>query len=540
MGARRTNLIRTLVALVACGALVIAAGAAGAGATTAIGPQAWSATADGRGVDISVGLPAGAVSGDVGPGSVGDQIGGSHVDGEWVLAGVHGHATAQTFGDSTSQMAGMPRASVGLDDPDQSTEFQRKDAGPLHVSAGEVAASAARGDAAMRGISASGSSRAAGVRVVLADLGLDDAQRQQVEQGIDTLLAVLYGGASTSDPVPPEVRDQIGAGIIPALQSQLDTARKTLADNGVDAAKLTGLDFKLPRITRDQILERPLVSAEAVRSGTTIRQGTAHMPGFDGNLEGYRVIESTAQVAGLDILGGLVHLDKLTVTVGVAVNGKPKQAVLRTPERTIAGLRIGDARIDVGDPSTLQGLRVNGRNLHDTLTQADALLAEQTQGARDAVKSATGTEVPMPNLTETVEGLYAQLITQVLGLGVSFPAVLQDVQDGIIDKGTVKLPTGETREDKEAFQVANQSVTGMLIDVRPLGGTGGLPTISMGIGSLQARAGVNVPLSVLGKRITRCANGPCNPRTGVPTDLFTMGGLLLLGSAILLKRFALR
>ncbi|MBI4730170.1 MAG: hypothetical protein HY775_11860 [Acidobacteria bacterium] len=476
---------------------VVALGAALPASATKIPLDTWSGRAYGSAVELSIQLPA-AIQGafqthDLSVPSFRDRVVSSTAEAQWrwgEAGETIGHGIGELL-DSTGTIGAevgdkAPRAEVKLGEPDASGNMAKNDEVPgVSVGAGEVSASAKKLGAKV--INSAGNARIANFRITLGDLLAQlPAGRDEINGAIDSLLGVLYGGAA--NPTPLE------GGVIGQLQVQLDAAKKALADNGADLEKVTGLVLRFPTITRENLIDRPLVSIESITSTSSVTDGA-------GDLAGYKVTKARSVVKVASLLGGLVRIETLISEASVAVNGKPHQAKVLPAVQKVIGLTVGSNLVEIGDFSKLTGIKINGKNV-------------------DLTKLGVPAEV-----VAAISGLYETLLTDVVGLAVSVPAVSQGVEETLVRQKAHQYVTALN------LRVAPLSQPVMGVDLSAVSAV--LPTMDLKFSTANAEAG-STPLDVLPKCV-----GVCNPVTGVPTNLAFVFGPALLGAAILLRRFAL-
>lgn len=486
------------------------------------GFRGWAGKAAGTVVDLNVGLPPAilaaldenGVASPVGDAIV-DVISSSSVEAERTEDTLVGIARSFVFdpegtiGGIVDEVAGpVPFAEATLDDPPARAALASVNNTGISVGISEVTARASQ----LSGMNADvrADSALARVSVTLGEL-LDSlpAGGAEARAAVRTLLAVLYGGDGNPaasvlpDGVVGEINNQIGA-----IEGLLESNDDLLESNGFDASDLVkALEIRLPTLTEEDLLDNPLVSFGKLVTGTSVTAPET------GDLAGYKVASATASVLDLEILAGLVSADLIQAEAGVAV--KVGEAKTLEPVQRIVGLSIGDGTITLDSLDLRNGLKINGQSLSEFIEQLPAGLGDEVNGALD-----------------TVLGLTEQLLGM-LGVSISTPPPVSDTEAG---------------DDGQSWR-ASQDVTALLVSVHPLAGasTGvgevdaalaqvrdALPTVDVKLSTASAKAGINVPLVILGECI-----GQCNPSTGVATNVMTLTAGLLIAAAVLLKRFAL-
>lgn len=469
--------------------------------------NAWSGLANGDVIGLSIKLPAVVESaletlnlqGTI-PGTISDTIVTSRADAQWnfLKPRAAGRGVAElldtrngTIGKALKDLLVIPRADVKVGEEAVERAIAKIDAIPgVELGAGEVAASAR--NSAVKVVDSSGDSSILNLKVTLGEIlsVLPQGVQDQINAAIDSLLALLYG----SDTNPEPIRD----GVVGALQTQLDAAKEALKSSGVDVEGATGLDLTIPEITRADLLEKPLISIGLIQSTSKVYDGT-------GSLAGYKVAKARSLVKDISILGGLVHIEALIAEAGVATNGNAGEAKLFPPVQKVIGIRVGTNNITTDDPTRLENIKINGQSIDLTKLGVPA------------------------DVADAISGLYETLLRDVVGLQFTTPAVTQGIEEHPLRAQGVR-------------QRAFQNVTALNLRVAPLSEpvlgqdlsqlAALLPTLNVKFSTANA-AMSNVPL---GDR--RCISD-CNPDTGVPTNLYVVFGPMLLGAAIVVKRFVL-
>lgn len=476
------------------------------------GTDDWGGVADGDVVTLDVQFPqtiASVLEDHDLPGTIHDEVSSANAQASWeddsndassaVGEMLATDGTIAGIVQEVQNLVDLPNAKASCgDSPHSDSLVPSVDADGLHVGVGESSAAV---DCDGSDIDAKGDASVNKVSVTLAGL-LPDEVEGTVRGAVDTLLGLLYGGEANP------ASDVFEDGLVGELNSTLGGIMDTLAADpvNIDVEDITGLDLSIPTITSEDLLDKPLVSIGQIVSETHV-----------GEENGYKIAEATSYVEDIDLVGGLVQVDVLRANAKVAA--KSGDAKVLGKGTTIARIKIGDNVIEVGGfDNLLDDVTVNGKSLREIvkdLPQGDVLEAQLDQA----------------------QALLGEILA-LLGVTIDTPGCSGDDQ--------VEIGDDSAR--------AHQDCTALLIGVHPTQGAnnlGGiefsaavvealdtvrelLPTVDLKVSTASADVGINVPTVVLGRCI-----GECNPTTGLPTNLFVWLGPVLLGVAVLTKKFVL-
>jgi hypothetical protein len=343
-----------------------------------------------------------------------------------------------------------------------------KDLGLIKVGVGEITSSVAP-DSATSGLTSSSSSSLASLKVGLAALPTDLPLKADLKSVVNTLNDTVDGTQS-----------QLGVVVDNALKTLDETTQGATAEVTAQVkavkAELTTLLDSLQQTIGSLSADTDLVRLSLLESTENITRAGAMV-----------TAKATSGVGGLDILGGLVHLDAVRTESVSSANGS-KGAAAADTLTTILGLKV----------SNVLDLKLTSNGLEGTV-----LGNQLPAAAKDAVNT----------VISTVNGLLAT--------------------------AGVQIVNGKTEKDVDANgQYARSSSEGVGIVVNPLHATKPLVSVQL------VPAGTAVNAAIVNRNNTShvpAANQPPSvrtplARTGAELPLFALFGLGFAGAAMVVRR----
>lgn len=413
-GARLTSLA------LATGTLVVASGVGSAHALDI--PSVFGGVANASAIHVEVNLPIALPIGNSGQSitSIIQDI--SAVTGNTALGGsspvavakaVLGNGNVVLLSDLLNKVANSSLLSK-LDDTAGILAPTDILGGLIHVGIGNVVSHVAP-EATASTLTSSSSSRLAELKISLGNLlptgGLSSGGVAQLGDVLNTVTDTVNGALNNA---LPTINNALG--VLGASSTKSDAAATPggLASLGAVTGLVSGLPNALSAATdllgtSGNILTLGILDA----SNKITRAGAAVTS------------EAAAGVAGLDVLGGLVHLDAVKSSVKAVAGGVPGSASSST-DNTILGLSVKD----------LLNLKLDGNGLTGSL--AGTALPSVAQGALDTVLSAVNGVLDVAGVkiqygqkltSHSPDGRSASASTQGVGIIVA-PPVLTSLLGG--------------------------------------------------------------------------------------------------------------
>lgn len=342
-----------------------------------------------------------------------------------------------------------------------------QDLGLIKVGVGEITSSVAP-DSATSGLTSSSSSSLASIKIGLASLP-DLPVKTDLKSVVTTLNDTVDGTQST-----------LGAAVDNALKTLDETTQGATAEvtSQVKAVKaeLTTLLDSLQQTIGSLSADTDLVRLSLLESTENITRAGSMV-----------TAKATSGVGGLDILGGLVHLDAVRTESVSSANGT-KGAAAADTLTTILGLKV----------SNVLDLKLTSKGLEGTV-----LGNQLPAAAKDAVQTVISTV------------------------------------NGLLTTAGVEITNGGTQSDVDPNgQFASSSSKGIGIVVNPLHATNPLVSVQL------VPAGTAVNAAIVKGPQTQ-VHAPSNPltsvnpplaRTGVELPLFALFGFGFAGAALVVRR----
>ncbi|HEX8004745.1 MAG TPA: choice-of-anchor P family protein [Mycobacteriales bacterium] len=339
-----------------------------------------------------------------------------------------------------------------------------QDLGLLKIGVGEITSSVSP-DSATSALTSTSSSSLASLRIGLAglpELPLKTDLNQVVSQLNDTVDgAQSTVGAAVENAL--SVLDEATQGATAPVVQQVEAVK----------AQLTTLLDSLQSTLANLSADTDLVRLSLLESTETITRAGSMV-----------TAKATSGVGGLDILGGLVHLDAVKTESFSSANGS-KGAAAADTLTTILGLKVAD----------VLDLKLTSKGIEGTVL-GNALPAE----AQDAVQT-----------------------------------VIESV-NGVLATAGVQIVNGQTSTTVDpAGKFANSSSTGVGIVVNPLKAAKPLVAVTLVPAGTAVNAAI-APRSVTPPKVTTPDTKTPLARTGAELPLFAVLGTGLVGVALVARR----
>lgn len=277
-----------------------------------------------------------------------------------------------------------------------SANLQSVDVGMIHAGVGEISSSVAP-DSATSVLTSSSSSSLASLRIGLGALPANLPVKTDLNSVVDTLNSTVDGAQSTVGQAVDnalQVLDQTTQGATATVTQQVAAVKEQLT------TLLDSLQQTLGSLSADSDLVRLslLESTENItRSGATVSAA------------------ATSSVGGLDILGGLVHVDAVKTVSNSQADGHRGLASADTLT-TILGLKVSNV-LDL--KLTSKGLE--GTVLGNQLPDAAKDAVQTVISAVNGVLATAGVQIINGQTTKTVDpnGQFASSSSEGVGISVN-------------------------------------------------------------------------------------------------------------------------